>query len=436
MAQQTTLRFCLFTLAAFTLSGCFFVDDDRGLACDTVVTECWDICDTYCDRWGCWDECFTECEDTCVSYAPPLVVVDDARCRIDEECGFGHICVDYACVPPPSAPGAGLCEPCLGHATCGEAGALCIELEAGDDQGVCGSPCAQDRDCPSGFECLDAGSSRQCVPTDRVCDGRQSLAECDRDLDCATGEVCDAGECVDAPTLECRNDRDCEEPDVCIGGTCAPLGTCAADSDCADGQACVEQTCVDPSVECQSDRDCAEGDLCIDAACVTPAVRDACDFSADCEDGFCIDGLCRASCEAPSDCEVDETCRGGICAPRPEPECRTGADCGGEAFLCVDGECRDLCRADSDCGFGFICSSGYCADDPAVECREDLECGADQRCEEGMCFFTCRASCNCPNGLTCDGGTGLCEDRPAPETCSTDCDCPSGMSCSDAVCVD
>ncbi|MFT4703196.1 MAG: hypothetical protein ACI81R_000885 [Bradymonadia bacterium] len=450
----------LLPVAAVLLSGCFFVDDDRGLPCDTVVTECWDVCDTYCDPWGCWDECFTECEDTCVSYSQPpiVVVVDDRECVTDRDCPNTHECRSDLCIALPETGRAALCEPCVGHSDCEDSGALCLEF-GGGAEGYCGSACGEDRDCPSGFECLAAGSARQCVPTSRECSDRSPVAECDRDNDCGGDEICEAGECVEAPTDECSTDRDCPEPEVCVAGSCASLGTCAEDADCGagevcedglcaaelscsrdrdctEGQACVEGECVDPEVECATDRDCSESEVCIDGDCITPAVREECDFSSDCEDGACIDGLCRAECGADSDCNADEACRGGICAPRPEPECRTGADCGGDEFLCVDGQCRDICTSDAACGFGLICRSGFCDDDPAVECRNDLECGADQRCEEGMCFFTCRASCNCPSGLTCDGDTGLCESRPAPSSCESDCDCPSGMACADNACVE
>lgn len=453
----------LIALGATVLSGCFFVDDDRavGGGCDAIVTECWDVCDTYCDPWGCWDECFTECEDTCVQYDyAPVTVVDDRSCFADRDCPIGYACDDYVCVPPPEEPGALLCEPCLGHSDCREADALCIQLESGADTGFCGSACSDDRDCPSNYECVTASNTQQCVPVDRVCDGRTPVAECDRDNECATDEICEGGLCIDAPTAECATDRDCPEPEICVAGACEPFGSCVddrdcpegetcaeglcerltsgceRDRDCTEGQACVDGACVDPSFECATDRDCDDGDVCIDAECVTPAERDACTFSYECDDGFCIDGLCRTECADDSSCAADEQCRGGVCSPRPEPECRTGADCGEGDFLCVDGRCRDICQRNADCGFGYVCTAGYCGDDPDVECRDDLECGADQRCVEGACFYTCRASCNCPNGLTCDADTGLCESRPAPDSCESECDCPSGMACESGECVE
>ena len=104
-----TAALLMLTLGASLLTGCFFVDDDRhiGGACDAIVTDCYEVCDTYCDPWGCWDECFTECEDTCVQYDyAPVTVIDDRACFADRECPAGYSCANYVCVPPPEAPGA------------------------------------------------------------------------------------------------------------------------------------------------------------------------------------------------------------------------------------------------------------------------------------------------------------------------------------------
>lgn len=43
--------------------------------------------------------------------------------------------------------------------------------------------------------------------------------ECTVDADCAEGEVCEDGECVEAPP-ECVDDADCEEGEVCEDGVC------------------------------------------------------------------------------------------------------------------------------------------------------------------------------------------------------------------------
>jgi len=161
-------------LTALLSSGCFFVRDD---GCDAVVTDCVDICDTYCDPWGCWTECYTDCRDTCVIYpAPPpstVVVVDSRECVRDSDCPRDAYCNSQSvCVFESGSPQAGLCESCLGHSDCRESGALCLDFGEGATSGHCGRSCAQDRDCPADYQCLPAGSSNQCVPTGRTCDGR------------------------------------------------------------------------------------------------------------------------------------------------------------------------------------------------------------------------------------------------------------------------
>ena len=189
-----TAALLMLTLGASLLTGCFFVDDDRtGGACDAIVTDCYEVCDTYCDPWGCWDECFTECEDTCVQYDyAPVTVIDDRACFADRECRLATAArTTSACRrrrpggPPVRAlPGAlGLprgwraLHPARGRR---ERRRVRQRLPGG-------------RDCPAGYECVSASNTQQCVPVDRVCDGRAPVAECDRDAECGEGQACEAG---------------------------------------------------------------------------------------------------------------------------------------------------------------------------------------------------------------------------------------------------
>ena len=50
--------------------------------------------------------------------------------------------------------------------------------------------------------------------------------ECTTDADCPDGQICDAGQCVDAPAPECEADEDCPDGQICDEGQCidAPVG--------------------------------------------------------------------------------------------------------------------------------------------------------------------------------------------------------------------
>ena len=75
--------------------------------------------------------------------------------------------------------------------------------------------------------------------------------ECETDADCAEGQVCENGRCVDAPVPECETDADCAEGQVCEDGVCAdaPVIECETDADCAEGQVCEDGVCVDAPEE-------------------------------------------------------------------------------------------------------------------------------------------------------------------------------------------
>ena len=46
------------------------------------------------------------------------------------------------------------------------------------------------------------------------------VLECTGDADCAQGQVCENGVCVDAPTPECETDADCTAGQMCVDGAC------------------------------------------------------------------------------------------------------------------------------------------------------------------------------------------------------------------------
>src|SRR5690606_5879877 len=61
--------------------------------------ECYDVCDVYCDGWGCWEECYTECY--CTESIASVECYNNRDCRSDEVCVSGDC--QFAGNPPPSA---------------------------------------------------------------------------------------------------------------------------------------------------------------------------------------------------------------------------------------------------------------------------------------------------------------------------------------------
>lgn len=141
--------------------------------CDYVITRCRTYCD-YCyggyyyGYYGCcYDRCWYECigdgkPDKAPNTDPPVPAPAP----------------DASTPPPPPATDGGappgsvavLCAPCTANDEC-KGGGLCI-LRGGEDAGTsgfCGSPCNSGADCPASFTCTEIGQTKQCVPTDGIC---------------------------------------------------------------------------------------------------------------------------------------------------------------------------------------------------------------------------------------------------------------------------
>lgn len=300
--------------ALLMASGCF--PAHRHGDCDA-----YQVCDLYCDPFGCWEECFVEeyCDyDDHYAYRPD----DTYTCSVDAECARGEECIDRACMrarndidppdtppddPRPSDPSgeAAFCGACTVDGDCAEFGALCVEINPGER--VCTRPCdAAQAPCPEGFACRDIS------PRDGVLDQCIPVPDPTRD----NLRVCAAPEPADPPDdpNACALNADCPDESVCIDGECVePEPPCASDADCADGLRCAaDGECVEPP-PCGGHPDCPDGDLCIDQVCVTP-------------------------------------------------ECLRSEDCGEPGLLCVNAACVPACTTDADCPDGVSCDPlGFCA---------------------------------------------------------------------------
>lgn len=171
-------------------------------------------------------------------------------------CG-AYACIDGACQLTPVV--GEMCEPWQDAQGCSCKDVAC---RTSDSCGVyvcisntCG-PCRNGRDCASGV-CSPDGT---CAPQDRCqsdddCAANETCSpgglcvsrpECILDQDCEADQSCLSGKCTLTP--ECRNDSECRPGFECIGDRCFEA-ICRGPEDCADGQLCDAGQCVDPPAQ-------------------------------------------------------------------------------------------------------------------------------------------------------------------------------------------
>ena len=296
-------------------------------------------------------------------------------CASDEDCFSGEVCRDQTCVLKGDGPAEHDLDASLDTDPGSDGDA---DMSGGSDADtppdLALPPCTGQTPTRCGARCVDTTSD----PT--------ACGECA--TSCASGSVCDGGECTVV--------NDCTQ-EGCVGlswcdlstGVCTP--GCARDSQCAGGQVCdlATHTCI-----CEPGRvDCA-------GVC-TREDADHCGLS-------CLacpsDPLGQAACTAQGVCDL--TC---------EPGARL---CGGACAMCPQGEgveattCQEAACVASACAPGRELCDGVCAACPS---------GAD---EVGCDGVRCVAS-------SCPGGTklcaGACASCPARD--------PNGqLSCNAAAC--
>lgn len=329
----------LLASASWLASSCIVQDNHSSC----VTSECYDVCELYCDAWGyCWEECYTECY--CVEEVVYVACYSNRDCYQNESCINGD-CVANAPNPNPTRGTRALCEPCSAHEDCAESDALCLQLFDSTEM-VCGRACVNDNSCPSGYVCaeLTDREGSQCIPATNSC--QSPPGTCRAHADCTDGQRCQDGACVDAP---------------------AP-GTCEAAADCETGQRCLDNTCV-PG--CNSSVDCSGATVCSNGIC-TPSDRVQCRFSADCAEAkTCVDATCLDSCSDTEPCAQGFVCQSGFCFEEPEGgmppsscaascECPSGLSCDTETSTCVERPAPEACAVSCDCPSGQTCVEGQC----------------------------------------------------------------------------
>ena len=366
-----------------------------------------------------------------------------------------HLDLDEGDMVPACAPGDGCFgDPCADNKDC--LSGWCVDHLGGM---VCTDTCQED--CPAGWSCKQAGTDPDVVWV-CVSDFPTLCAPCATGADCTSSVVGTQAPCVEYGAEGsfcgggCVEDGDCPDGYVCQGMTVASGGTLLQ---------CVSETgiceCTDKSIAlalstpcstesefgtCEGFRVCTEDGL---SACdagepiaeFCNGLDDDCDGQVDedtCDDGnACTDDVCNGAdgcehialddieCPDGDLCTVGDQCEQGICVGTP-------VDCD-DGNVCSD----DTCDPDTgDCVYTYN----------ALDCDDDDPCTVADECQMGVCVGV-SIDCDCvvdddcgklEDGDVCNG-TLYCDTTMSPHLCKVDLDtlveCPDPEG-ADAPCLE
>ncbi|MGB0590622.1 MAG: fibrinogen-like YCDxxxxGGGW domain-containing protein, partial [Myxococcota bacterium] len=356
-----------------------------------------------------------------------------------------------------------LCKPCMEGSDCESltTAAACITYEG--EGSFCGASCEVDAECPEGFKCQEAvstrgGSSKQCVNSSGVCECSDHAVELGLQTQCditnefgtcsamrmctadglsacealvPSAEVCN-GEDDDCDG-EVDEDEPCDDDDVCTFDTCLSSGACSNDiivgTPCDDGDpATINDTC-------QPDGSC-EGDTttCPSGTCILDAVPNGeeCDITYKPAGAVCDDEDLTTNvdvCDGQGACAgTPYTCEPALCESQSIPN---GMDCDvdywADGHPCDDGSLEtkdDVCDGAGGCaGTPYTCDTGQCITSSVANGQscDTLYKPAGTGCDDGD-PATSQDACDGQGG--CAGQALDCPLGPCVESAS-----PNGISC-------
>ncbi len=248
-------------------------------------------------------------------------------CSTHRDCASEHVCRDGLCQYDDTGTGCSLTSP----ERCGLG--LCIG-NSSTGVGHCTRQCDSALDCPAGYACTDAGTTRVCVDIERPCSDSSQ---------CATGLCIPSVGC----TSSCRSAADCPRrfPD-------SPAYTCGVASG-GSGNVCLPPADVvgpDPiGASCRFDGIyslCRSGG-CDDAAPTGPMCTQACT-----QEGGCGPGLgCSPTAVGGS---IWLLCSRAGTRAIGQP-CSTGRECDSGLCDATGAFCTRLCTDDGLCPTGTRC---------------------------------------------------------------------------------
>ncbi|MCB9638836.1 MAG: hypothetical protein H6727_08025 [Myxococcales bacterium] len=375
----------------------------------------------------------------------------------------------------------GLCE---GNASRCQEDLFCYAPDSRVAESYCTRTCAEDKDCPQGYNCGPFGNSKACIRSQATkeegCRCQKAGTSCTKNghNDCAIDEgyfclsngpqdpnaIC-IKECDPTYTQACAEGFFCSQDatgrNLCVkeaftrqemGGSCKDYGK----AECKEDLFCYSQYDSDPYAYCSKRCSPYDSGSCpARFVCESPNIEDP---------FFCIP---RGTKDLGDDCSQEgyRVCRSGFCA-RPDrsssdafctQRCDPSQDDCPQGFSCrlFANLYRYLCDRAQAGSIGTICNKNGDAD-----CLSKICIAPQQGTINRICSQTCDAQKPCPSGWKCDGtrqlclpdsGTGQIGDpctQPADcllgncvtnaagksfctQTCQDSIQCPSGFTCQD-----